>query len=263
MLDNSLISFTDWVGALTYAPLGVHGNQMHVTRCTVRDFGNAGVVTSIPNVAPGLQNDSGIQTSPKAMAGRYLEVAYSHIFNGARVGEDTAALYSGGWAAAGTHWHHNWVHDTTEKCLRFDDQSENASVHHNVMYNCGEPEYDPSSHTASGFGLVAKGDGHLIYANTIFQTNASDMCLSSCVEKLKPFRRQYPRVEQNVHTQVFNTAAAAFATHARQGPYHVLDEAFGYPCSVSILWSCHQNLHRLLYRQNRGTALDTGQGEGG
>ena len=62
------------------------------------------------------------------MAGRFLEVGYTHIFNGARVGEDTAALYSGEWAAAGTHWHHNWVHDTTEKCLRFDDQSENASV---------------------------------------------------------------------------------------------------------------------------------------
>ena len=54
---------------------------------------------------------------------------------------------------------------------------------------------------------LTKGDGHVIYANTIFQTNASEMCLSSCVEKLKPFRRQYPRVEQNVHTQVFNTAA--------------------------------------------------------
>ena len=29
-LDNCLISYTDWVGALTYAPLGVHGNQMRV-----------------------------------------------------------------------------------------------------------------------------------------------------------------------------------------------------------------------------------------
>jgi len=103
-LDNSLISFTDWVGALTYAPLGVHGNQMRVTHCTVRDFGNAGVVTSIPNVPAGLQNDSGTQKPPEPMAGRFLEVAHTHIWNGARVGEDTAALYSGGWAAAGTHW---------------------------------------------------------------------------------------------------------------------------------------------------------------
>jgi hypothetical protein len=72
-----------------------------------------------------------------------------------------------------------------------------------VLYNCGEPEYDPSSDTASGLGLVAKGDGsrdrhqpppvcawrprahisscarHMIFANTIFRANASEMCLSS------------------------------------------------------------------------------------
>jgi hypothetical protein len=96
----------------------------------------------------------------------------------------------------------------TEKCLRFDDQSENASIHHNVVYNCGTPKFDPSSGTSSGVGLVAKGDGHLIYANTIFHANASELCLSSCVEKLKAFRKQYPRVGQNVRTRVFNTAAA-------------------------------------------------------
>ena len=175
------------------------------------------------------------------------------------MGEDTAALYSGGWAAAGQVWHHNWVHDTTEKCLRFDDQSENATIHHNVIYNCGQvrtlavspplpsfshllspsltfshllspsrtfshllapsrtfsralllarqPASDPSSAFNSGLGLVLKGDGHVVYANTIFRTNFSEMCLSSCIEKLKPFRRQYPRIMQNAHSQIFNTAA--------------------------------------------------------
>ena len=44
------------------APLGVHGNQMRVTHCTVRDFGNAGVVTSIPNVPAG-------HVSPSVYAG--------------------------------------------------------------------------------------------------------------------------------------------------------------------------------------------------
>ena len=111
------------------------------------------------------------------------------------------------YSAAGIHYHHNWVHDTTEKCLRFDDQSENATIHHNVLYDCGTPAYDPSSGGSSGVGLVAKGDGHLIYANTIFSTNHSEMCLSNCVEKLKPFRNQYPRIMQNAHSQIFNTAA--------------------------------------------------------
>ena len=121
---------------------------MSVTRCTVRDFGNAGVTTAIPNVAPAAPGKP--QQPPEPMAGRRLEVAYTHIYNGARVGEDTAALYSGGWAAAGTVWHHNWVHDKTEKCIRFDDQSENATIHHNVIYNCGEPKFDASSGLNSG-----------------------------------------------------------------------------------------------------------------
>ena len=205
-LDNCFVSFTDWVGALQYKPLGVIGNQMSVTRCTVRDFGNAGVTTAIPNVAPAAPGKP--QQPPEPMAGRRLEVAYTHIYNGARVGEDTAALYSGGWAAAGTVWHHNWVHDTTEKCIRFDDQSENATIHHNVIYNCGEPKFDASSGLNSGLGLVAKGDGHIIYANTIFAANFSEMCLSSCIEKEKPYRHQYPRILQNAHSQIFNTAAA-------------------------------------------------------
>ena len=103
--------------------------------------------------------------------------------------------------------HHNWVHDTTEKCLRFDDQSENASIHHNVVYNCGEPSYDVASGKTSGIGLVAKGDGHLVYQNTILAANTSELCLPNCVERLKPYRTQFPRVLQNIHTKVFNTAA--------------------------------------------------------
>ena len=54
---------------------------------------------------------------------------------------------------------------------------------------------------------MAKGDGHLIYANTVFNANHSELCLPGCVEKLKPFRRQFPRVEQNVNSLIFNTVA--------------------------------------------------------
>lgn len=176
-LDNCLISFTDWLGSLTYRPLGVIGNQLSVRHCTVHDFGNAGVVTSLPNSPPARPGEA--QQPPQPMASRWLELAHTHIFHGARVGEDTAALYSGGWAAAGQEWHHNWVHDTTEKCLRFDDQSENATIHHNVLYNCGQPASDPSSAFNSGHGIVLKGDGHIVYANTIFQTNYTEMCISN------------------------------------------------------------------------------------
>jgi len=60
------------------------------------------VVTAIPNSPPAANGRP--QTPPQSLAGRKLVVAHSHIFNGARVGEDTAALYSGGWNAAGQEW---------------------------------------------------------------------------------------------------------------------------------------------------------------
>merc|ERR1719174_1738331 len=63
---------------------------------------------------------------------------------------DVANLYTGGWDSAGVRWHHNWVHDGSEKCLRGDDQSANMSVHHNVIFNCGAgAEMDVGSASSS------------------------------------------------------------------------------------------------------------------
>lgn len=206
LLDNCLIENTDWFGTLTYPPLQVEGTQTNVTRCTVRNFGNAGVVTSIANSLPHKSGEP--QKPPEPMARRHLEVAYCHIYHGGLIGKDSAALYTGGWSAAGLHWHHNWVHDASEKCVRADDQSRNISVHHNVMFNCGQwPVADVQS-SSSGLGLIVKGNHHHIYANTIFRSNYTELCLPSCPEPVKPFRPQYPFDEhQNSASQVFNTVA--------------------------------------------------------
>ena len=138
-----------------------------------------------------------------------MEVAYNHIHHGGLIGKDSALLYTGGWSAAGLHWHHNWIHHATEKCARGDDQSRNMSVHHNVIFNCGLAPLDDIQSKIAGYGLVLKGNGHTVYQNTIFSANFSELCLPSCVERLKGFRPQYPRMEQNTlaATQVFNSAA--------------------------------------------------------
>jgi hypothetical protein len=34
-------------------------------------------------------------------------------------------------------WHHNWVHDCREKCMRGDDYTFQLHGHHLVIYNCG------------------------------------------------------------------------------------------------------------------------------
>ena len=204
-VQNCLIAWTDWIGSLTYTPLGAQGNHIVITNTTVEYFGNAGVVTGIPNSLPSSPGEP--IPIPQPMANRYLEVSYCHIHHGGLIGMDTAALYTGGWRSAGSHWHHNWIHDASEKCLRADDQSANMSVHHNVIFNCGVNSITDVASKIAGLGIILKGDGHIVYANTVFSANYTELCFPSCIEPLKPFRKQYPLVKQNIRTQIFNVAA--------------------------------------------------------
>eukprot|EP00730_Choanoeca_flexa_P019244 TRINITY_DN9393_c0_g2_i2.p1 TRINITY_DN9393_c0_g2~~TRINITY_DN9393_c0_g2_i2.p1 ORF type:complete len:525 (+),score=100.84 TRINITY_DN9393_c0_g2_i2:100-1575(+) len=190
VLRNAAVDDADWYGTLTYPPLylGPYASAQH---CTVYDFGNAGVTTA-----------------------KYSEVAYTAIHHGGRVGKDTAALYSGGNATVGSVWHHNWVYNHTEKCLRGDDQSEKLTLHHNVAFNCGMPVGDPLD---AGYGLVLKGNNHIAYANTFFNCNRSEVCLPSCPEPRKSWRHQGPLLpEQNNQSYFVNMAAY---------------QDVGYPCS--------------------------------
>ena len=93
-VENALIWYTDWIGSLTYQPLGVVGNNITITKSTVAYFGNAGVVTSIPNTPPTYPNAS-TPPVPEPMNGRYLSVDHTHIHHGGLVGMDTALLYTG------------------------------------------------------------------------------------------------------------------------------------------------------------------------
>eukprot|EP01065_Artemidia_motanka_P043811 TRINITY_DN6134_c0_g1_i1.p1 TRINITY_DN6134_c0_g1~~TRINITY_DN6134_c0_g1_i1.p1 ORF type:complete len:682 (+),score=158.36 TRINITY_DN6134_c0_g1_i1:78-2123(+) len=209
-VENCLVSKVDWMGSLTYRPLGASGTGIVITKSTVEYFGNAGVVVNIPNTPaastqpppPGVP-----QPVPKPMAGRHLEVSYTHIHHGGLVGLDTALLYTGGWQSAGLHWHHNWVHDAVEKCLRCDDQGANMTVHNNVVYNCGVPPVDATTSSVAGIGVILKGNGHVVYSNTVFGANYTELCMPACRSPLKKFRKQYPLEVQNTASQVFNTAA--------------------------------------------------------
>ena len=151
LIENVLIEDVDWLGTLDFPALEIgfdvvedgargsgalearagdrmwprptKGQRNNITRATVRRFGNAGIVTS------QLAN----------------EISYSHVYNGGLIGNDDACVhadnsmtscgYPNSTDSCTKTWHHNWVHDTTEKCLRFDDQSENASIHHNGVYS--------------------------------------------------------------------------------------------------------------------------------
>mmetsp|Transcript_28422 Transcript_28422/g.58153 ORF Transcript_28422/g.58153 Transcript_28422/m.58153 type:complete len:694 (-) Transcript_28422:285-2366(-) len=214
IVDNVLVHSTDWLGTLKYMPLGVEGNHINVTRSTVRDFGNAGIVTKIPNT-PASQPDP----VPQPMAERWLDVSFTHVFNGGLVGKDTSGMYTLGWDSAGVIWHHNWVHDMTEKCMRADDQSRNISVYNNVAFNCGLAPIEDVKSGNTGIALIIKGDGHVLFANTLFSTNYTELCMPACEEPEKDWEAQYPLSDaQNANTDIFNTAAL---------------HDYGYPCSCS------------------------------
>ena len=70
------------------------------------------------------------------------------------------------------------------------------------------PLDDSQSGTGSGVGLILKGTGHVVYANTFMSSNYTEMCIPSCPEPYKAWVNQYPLIEQqNNGTQMFNTAA--------------------------------------------------------
>ena len=75
-----------------------------------------------------------------------------------------------------------------------------------VIFDCGKAPYTDRQSAKCGHGVVLKGSGHLLYANTVWGANNSELCIPKCVEKLKPFHPQYPRMPQGVNTMTFNTA---------------------------------------------------------
>ena len=55
------------------------------------------------------------------------------------------------------------VHDCRGKCMRGDDFTQNLSMHHNVIFNCGEGPVGTDGDGQS-FGVVLKGDHNEFYA---------------------------------------------------------------------------------------------------
>jgi hypothetical protein len=179
---------------LVYPPLQVNGNHTTVNRSTVAYFGNAGVVTH----------------------GSFNVVSFSHIHHGGLTGNDTALLYTGSPKTHGTVWHHNWVHNGSEKCVRGDDQTRNLTVHHCVVFQCGN-----LGGQIHGFATVIKGDNNTVYHNTIFDAGSVGMLDFSSPEPFKPWVHQWPLLKvQNNHSLFFNNAAYPWQGDIGPKPRH-------------------------------------------
>jgi hypothetical protein len=169
-------------------PRNIFGTNNTITRATVGRSGSAGIVTS------QLSN----------------EVSFSHVFGAGLIGLDDAGIHADNSRANGVHcagercvkvWHHNWVHNCKAKCVRGDDFTKNLTVHHNVIWNCGEPKSDGGGQS---FGVVLKGDYNKFYANTVLRTAQADVMI--CTGEEGP----------NRHTVIVNNVASRWS--GKKGP---------------------------------------------
>ena len=190
----------------------VYGEGNVISRTTVNGFGNSGIVTS--------------QLS--------CEVEFVHVLNGGLIGCDhagihadnlpTPCMYDTNASNCTKSFHHNFVHDCREKCVRGDDATVNLTVHHNVIWNCGYPKRDVNC-GRSASGLVLKGDYNTAYAvtafNVTFPLDKKNYSASGELVVMTALGPPPPSctddcLPMNAHSQVINIAAQTVTT--RGGP---------------------------------------------
>ena len=136
---------------------------------------------------------------------RGTEMAYNHVFDGGRLCEDIAMVYSGG-DLRGSTVHHNWVHGCRTPLgrgigIRGDDQTRGLVVSHNVVWDTG------------GKGLIIKGNRNRYYCNTVMCSGGiddprPDIIVPTRKEPHKPWVKQRPLLaRQNSGSHVMNNAA--------------------------------------------------------
>lgn len=152
-----------------------------------------------------------VHTTGASETVRYLdpvEVSYNNISNTGLVHDDGAISQQGNNSVDGTVIHHNWFHDSVKHAIRFDGEENdpdrsgvNGIVHHNVIWNVRR-------------GVMAKGNDHKIYNNTIFNCEQNEIAVINS-EYSDP-----PGGYSNSITQVRNNAADKISGH-RQIPYAI------------------------------------------
>lgn len=233
-VTDTLIESTNWLGSLDFpaikvgftmpqppklgagageaagaARLGmVGGSGSVIDRVTVRGFGNSGIVTS--QLANTIQ--------------------YTHVEDGGLIGGDDACIHADNTPTdcnsnnCTKQWHHNWVNNCREKCVRCDDGSEACLIDHTVVFNCGKP-----LHNGAPSGVMLKGFGHRVYANTIFNTSAGqgDLCAVTAFG-------------ENKNSEFWNTAARRIRT--KNGPALVSNQTVRFAGGLYENWGNYTDL---------------------
>ncbi|NQX58049.1 right-handed parallel beta-helix repeat-containing protein [Paenibacillus qinlingensis] len=93
-------------------------------------------------------------------------ISYNDMYRGMKLSRDGGLIYAWGSDLGNSEFHHNWIHDSkgddTSVGMYFDNYTENAIIHHNVIYN-----------NDTGIQMGAPGNFKLVHNNTIVNNDKS------------------------------------------------------------------------------------------
>jgi hypothetical protein len=214
-VDDCIIHDVNWYGTLIYPALqlsasphlGVNWFDTIQYPPTARTIDNSDI-TSRGNVASRNTLFNGGSSLLVYQAADTV-IEYNHVHNGGRACKDVSLIY-GCWPfSRGSIVRYNWVHGCVTDGysgrggsggigIRADDQSRNNSIHHNVVWDCGQ------------IGIVVKGEDHRIFNNTVFNIGTAndpqfDIMAETGAEPIKIWAVQWPQLlRQNQWTLVVN-----------------------------------------------------------
>ena len=136
-------------------------------------------------------------------------IEYNHIYDGLRArfggSNDGCLLYTQGESARNCVIRYNWVHGSHGGTvqsnwgqgigIRGDDATQELTVHHNVVWNCG------------GAGIVVKGDSNKVYHNTVLNIGRPQIPEGNFI--MMPIGA----TGTNEHSQVYNNVARTITSN--------------------------------------------------
>jgi len=204
-VENCIIHDLNWMGTLEYPALKL-GAKSHSANGRTNENSEA---TSHGNIA----SHNTLYNGGNALllfAAPDSVVEYNHVYDGGLACKDVSLIYGSSPITHGSVVRYNWVHGCVTDGffgrgghggigIRADDYSRSNIFHHNVVWDCGE------------IGITLKGDGHLVYNNTVFGIGTPelpwiDFIISLGEEKQESWHSQQFEIlpKQNQHSKVVN-----------------------------------------------------------
>jgi hypothetical protein len=165
-LKNSTIAYS--TGTLIH----IAGKGNRIVNNSIHDGSYMATHDSLIRISSGAENvidHNEIRESGRGLLSIYQGsgvISYNDMYRGMKLSRDGGLIYAWGSDLTNTEFHHNWIHDSkgddTSVGMYFDNYTENAIIHHNVIYN-----------NDTGIQMGAPGNFKLVHNNTIVNNDKS------------------------------------------------------------------------------------------